>query len=380
MADLAMVLAADLLEAMRANDLVPQRVHPAVPLEERERALAFWLRHGVAGLVTRVYAPDSLALALGEQGLAHLRRRATGIQRQALLLLSCLRDVLRLAAGIGVPVIVFKGVADARDIYGDLGVRQASDLDVIVPVADVDRLMQALSGRGWCLRDAYADYGPRARRCYRAFNHALVLQHKASGVCLDLHWRVNEFALLDINEECWVEARSEPAILAGEPCLRLRPMDRYLALLSHAARSEFGRLRWWTDLVRARQMAVSVAGEEGLAAALRAAGATDLDARWRSACQRLADAKEPVTGEPEYWLLRDTNPTPREQLLLRWRLRGGAKYRVSLVLHECIRWDDLKQFPMPDIFFPLYFVLRGPLMVARRLRQLRSSTDAGHDS
>lgn len=372
MADLEMLLAADLLAAMEVADLGPTRAHPPVPQSERARVLAFWLRHGVAGLVVRVYAPGSLALALGSEGQATLRQRALVIQRQALLLLTQLRDVLRLAASLDVPLTVFKGVADARDLYGDLGVRQASDLDVIVPVADVDRLMQGLSGCGWVLRDAYAGYGPRARRCYRAFHHALVLRHQASGVSLDLHWRINEFALLDVDEARWVEDRSEPAVLAGEACLRLRPADRYLALLSHAARSEFGRLRWWADLVRARRLALAAAGEQGLQDALLAAGASGLDARWLSACRRLSCGGPVSPGEPEYWLLRDRNPEPREQFLLRWRLRGGAGYRVSLILHECIRWEDLRQLPLPDILFPLYFLLRGPLMAVRRLRRLWS--------
>ena len=56
-------LARDLLDSLehRALTLKPERAHPALAPALQSDALRFWLRHRVAGIVTRHYTAPSLS-------------------------------------------------------------------------------------------------------------------------------------------------------------------------------------------------------------------------------------------------------------------------------------------------------------------------------
>ena len=287
-------LAADLLDALATADqpLTGQREHLAVAASERDAVLHFWQAHGVAGMVLRIYSPDSLCNALGQGGHDHLAASAAHSQHAAMALLAALAQVLALAAKAGIAVAPFKGPSESQALYGDFGVRATSDLDLLVSPRQRDDLLSLLLDSGWVLRGLYADLGPQARRWYRRAQHALVLT-APTGTALDLHWRINEYPLLDIDESRWLEDRSLPTRIAGQPARQLEPVSRYLALLSHAARSQWSQLKWWTDLVRSRRLAVAAVGRDTFAKELRAAGVDALDAAWQQSWLFLRAGQSP---------------------------------------------------------------------------------------
>lgn len=361
-------LAADLLDTLASTDnpLTGRREHPFVSETDREAVLRFWQMQGVAGMVLRVYSPHSLCAALGQDGRDNLAASAAYSQRAAMALLAVLARVLALAADAGIAVAPFKGPSESQMLYGDFGVRATSDLDLLVSPRQRDALLDLLLENGWVLRGTYANLGPQARWWYRLAQHALVLT-SPTGTALDLHWRINEYPLLDIDESRWLEDRSLPTRIAGQPAWQLEPVSRYLALLSHAARSQWSQLKWWTDLVRSRRLAVAAVGQDALAMQLRVAGVEALDAAWQESWAALRQGQSPHMSEPAYWLLSDAESmTPRQHFVQMWGLRRSLNYRLILCAHELIRWDDVKQWPLPDRLFPLYFLLRLPLWLLRR--------------
>ena len=367
-------LAADLLDALAAaaSPLPCNRAHPRVSEAESESAFRFWAGHGVAGLVLRIYDPVSLSQALGAEYLTRLQQIASESQYQALRLLAVLRPILALAASAGIAVAPFKGPTEAQLLYGDAGVRSTSDLDLLVSPHHLDDLLDHLKLSGWMLDGVYADMGPWARRWYRHTNHALVLR-SVTGVALDLHWRVNEYPLLKIDESRWLEDGCLPARFAGQSAWQLKPEARYLALLSHAARSEWFLLKWWADLVRARQLAVLALGEAGLMSVLQATDAVNLDLAWQQAWSRMRQGVLPQSGETGFWLLSEVRPDPRQYFAHMWHLRQNLYYRWVLCWREAVRWDDFKRMSLPDALFPVYFFVRLPLMAWRRVVTILAS-------
>jgi len=361
-------LAADLLDALATADqpLTGQREHPAVAASERDAVLHFWQAHGVAGMVLRIYSPDSLCNALGQSGCDHLAASAAHSQHAAMALLAAPRTGRGHATDAQIAVAPFKGPTEAVQLYGDFGVRTTSDLDLLVSPQQRDSFLELLQAEGWVLTGEYAELGPMARRWYCSVNHALVLRSPA-GVMLDLHWQVNEYPLLNLDESRWLEQYCQPARIVGKSAWQLMPVARYLALLSHAARSEWFLLKWWTDLVRARRLAVMAVGEIELVKQLGEADALSLDASWQRAWASMRAGIPQRLGDSGYWLLSEEQPDPLQYFAHMWFLRQNIRYRLVLCWREAVRWDDLRQCPLPDALFPLYFFMRVPLMIWRRL-------------
>jgi hypothetical protein len=149
-----------------------------------QRVVALASEHGFVGLVSR--------------NLGWLRER-TGFDRPALSELESLRarvltqNLARKAAAraycevLGrreIPFILFKGIALAEEIYGDLSLRQFNDVDIMVPIDRLDEAYEA------ALASGYAP--PRlghVRDALMLGAHSANLPHR-SGMGLDLHWSI----------------------------------------------------------------------------------------------------------------------------------------------------------------------------------------------
>ncbi|MFO1501020.1 MAG: nucleotidyltransferase family protein [Verrucomicrobiota bacterium] len=122
--------------------------------------------------------PEHVPKAMLEQ-LRHHRmetaRRGEHLQRELLRIIGLLeaRDI---------PTIAFKGPVLAQAVYGDLGLRPFSDLDLLVPKRDF------LKAKGILIRDGYDEvYFGEHETLYR--QSQLVRSDQSVGV--DLHWGVS---------------------------------------------------------------------------------------------------------------------------------------------------------------------------------------------
>ena len=94
-------------------------------------------RHRIGGLVHRalkgagVLLPADISHALAD--------RASAIARNAMMLTHETAQLQRLFEGAGIPVAVVKGAILAKLIYGDITVRHARDIDLLVSPESVER-------------------------------------------------------------------------------------------------------------------------------------------------------------------------------------------------------------------------------------------------
>jgi hypothetical protein len=113
-----------------------------------------------------------------------------------------IRSIVGLLAAAGVPALALKGPALAVSAYGDLTLREFSDVDMLVPRAALEAALAALAGAGYRITDP-----PAAR--WLPGTMEVALMRDSGGLMIDLHWRLmpNYFGSLPEESLC-AEARS----------------------------------------------------------------------------------------------------------------------------------------------------------------------------
>ena len=146
----------------------------------------------------------------------------------------------------GIEIIVLKGMALAESIYGDIGLRPLSDIDILVKENDWSKIYQLSAELGYknCGYD-FADVPPKIT----SFDTQAHIQYFApSGICLEF-----QFDLLTIGigmkdiQGVWQRARD--AKVYGQKVKVLSPEDQLLHLVVHANRHGCTRLKWMVDIV-----------------------------------------------------------------------------------------------------------------------------------
>ena len=336
----------------------------------RHRVGAF-LQHRLVGDV-RAALPDPVR----EQLTATARRTA----RLALVRSAELVRIARLFASAGIPFLSVKGPLLAQALYGSVGVRHAGDLDLLIAPELLAEADQTLRGAGCRRSQPDFDLSPRQRREYLQLKHEFEYFNDATGVRIEVQWRLEGLAALRFED---LKRRELPGELGGQTVGALPPVEHLVYLFVHGAKHGWCSLFWlldvalalreerdWAQLrdtavrlgaVRALGQGVRLAEEVlGVAvpAALRETG-TDATGTWlvTEARRQIALSPERRRGAAE--LLRQT----RYQFRLQpdWAARRGI-LRPRLMSPAC--W---KQVRLPDALFWLYYPA-APLLWALRQR------------
>jgi hypothetical protein len=174
--------------------------------------------------------------------LCELKRRVVTQSAQSII------EILTAAA---VPTLALKGLALGGSVYPSPGLRTVSDLDILVPVKDLFRAMEALQAGG--LRAARG--APEVPADLRK-NHAHVFSPARHEPILDLHWHVLASARRDDDDDpFWSEAT--PLRIGTADTRTLCPEDQLLHALVHGVRwTRMPHVRWVADvtmILRANQ-------------------------------------------------------------------------------------------------------------------------------
>lgn len=202
--------------------------------------------HGVAGVLQLRHAsllqalpPDLLTV------LPTLRRRATVL---ALMQVRALRELVTTLEAAGIATLPLKGLALSWRLYGDIGIRQSGDIDVLVDVDAVPDAVAALLALGYQPTQPLPDRALHWRERMRVVHH-VNLQH-ANGAYVELHWRTDPLRSTSLPRLATLLptlGRIESGPLQGLRTLPLPALQASLA--SHACRSRVARWKWGYDLL-----------------------------------------------------------------------------------------------------------------------------------
>lgn len=179
-----------------------------------------------------------------------IERRFAYLTRKNLRLAAELIHVLDCLDSTGVAAIPHKGPVLAESLYGDVALRDFSDLDVLVQAADVPRVKAAL---------ALIGYTPNIRlsaaeeRAYLASGYEYTFDSPAGKNLLEIQWNfVPRFYAVDFAME-GVFARAQRGMVAGRAVGVLAAEDLFLSMCVHAAKHLWGRLCWVRDIAAVAQ-------------------------------------------------------------------------------------------------------------------------------
>jgi hypothetical protein len=142
-----------------------------------------------------------------------------------------------------IPLLMLKGPVLASDLYGDLSLRTCGDLDVLVPLRDLNKVDQLLSNQGY-LKD---DYIQTILGDWKWRHHHITYYHSEKQIKLEIHWRLNPGPGNEPDfEELWERRRD--CKLTNIPIYYLGREDLFFFLVTHGARHGWSRLRWLADI------------------------------------------------------------------------------------------------------------------------------------
>lgn len=300
-------------------------------------------------------------------------------------IMACLEDE-------GLRAIPFKGPTLALQAYGDVGLRQFGDLDILVHREDVHRISEILITRGFTPKPELAS---AQRAALLRFDCAYNFDN-GRGVVLDVHWGFVEphsAYVIDLNP-LW--QRLDPVAIGSSELLTFSAEDLLLVLCLHGFTHFWERLGWICDIAGLIDLRKDLdwrtvlenATKLGLRRILLLGillSADLLDAQIPAEIRRVAGADTVVRGvadQVQEQLFKASGAPVglfRGVLLaLKMRERKRDKLSSCFRLVATPRRFDWLAVSLPDSFFFLYYLLR-PLRLAGKYaaQLLRSSTDRG---
>jgi hypothetical protein len=153
--------------------------------------------------------------------------------------------VLETLTAAGIEPVVLKGMAMGEVLYHNLALRPTTDLDLLVPHADVSKVKTALLALGFS-QELAAQEQMAGEVALRA---SLLAGELRFGV--DVHWRLAQHpaVMFHLAAEDWL-LRSVPAAVAGVPVRVLCPEDALLHAAIHLFWHHLGtwHLGWLSDM------------------------------------------------------------------------------------------------------------------------------------
>ncbi len=293
----------------------------------------------------------------------------------------------RLCDASGRPCAFVKGVALAALAYGNIVIRQAKDIDMIVAPADFVAVNELLIAAGYRASRPVGALSDAQLALWRAHGKEMEWRHRQTGIALELHWRMTDISFL-LAESPNLSALYPVELSPTARIMTLPPADLFRYLCVHGASHGWCRLKWLADVH------ALIVGEPGLIETYRRRSTTDGTERAVGQALLLcADLFELPLPGPMARALRGSWATSMLARIGRASMtRGDAVTEVydlpfgttliavshflltkspKLVIGElwckALNLDDVLDWPLPRALGFLYRVLRGPLWILRRV-------------
>jgi hypothetical protein len=197
--------------------------------------------HGVLPLLHKHLAGADLP----SHFLSRLKRESVANSQNVLHLIAKQLRVVKLFKDNGIPVALFKGPLLAQMAYGEISLRQAGDIDVLVNRRDFDYARTLLESLGY-------EMSPRLTPAQLAshLSHHCELQFMRDEwfTVVDLHWDFAPRSFVFNLRADEVMSRLQQVSLAGTTVETFGAEDLVLYLAMHGAKHLWRRLEWIASL------------------------------------------------------------------------------------------------------------------------------------
>jgi Uncharacterised nucleotidyltransferase len=345
------------------------------------RFLRMVARHRVVGLVhhgltqARCEIPPDIA--------QEIAARAAALVRQNVALAGEAVRLQRAFDEAKVPVVFMKGVSLAMLAYGNVALRHAKDIDLLVASESINAANAVLARAGYCRFEPNAGFSSSQLRTWALRCKELVYVRDDVGLHVELHARA--FDNPHLMPELSAIGPLRAVTLATGVGVRTFGEDRLFAYLcTHGALHSWFRLKWLAD-IRALLAYQPAGGVERLYRAAEAAGVGRPAAQAIRLCQRVLGLELPDGLAAELggqvvsrWLESiamhamtadaDLIDLPFRSMwsdLWHFTLARGWRYRSAELKVQLINPADISVFPLPRSLQFLYPMVRLPLSLWR---------------
>lgn len=243
-----------------------------------------------------------------------------------------LRIIERLAVA-GIDSMPYKGPVLAAAIYGDVGLREFVDLDVLVRPRDVRGTTALLEEDGY--RPVRA-YSPHQRRYLFETGHDWKLQHP-DGPVVEIQWAVADASHPFARNLSALFARRVQERLGGRAVRTLSREDLLLVLCEHGSIHLWERLAWVCDVAELLRTMDAAAVEEAERRARAAAGHRPFLVGLAMA-RRLLGIGPGTRDGAVLRVARRIEPSLRGDAEPEAEVRGGAHLALRISMGD--RWSD----------------------------------------
>ena len=279
----------------------------------------------------------------------------------------------RLLDQADIPHCVLKGLPVGQRYYGDAGLRQTGDIDLLVPQPMLDKTSHLLASAGYRTTNPINHLTARQRSYFLFTENQLELEAPSSGSVIELHWRPlqlpSTLAELDLSTQTnrWAVADCQIPFLDDEETL--------LHLCAHGAKHAWYRMKWVFDLpnvlesrawdwLSLREKAQRYRCERELLLGLAIAQHLS---NWEApatvrpwldefnAPEKYFDFIAQAIVQPDRWMNTPTGIFKRNRYAARFNDGLDCwKYHLATIATHRRDWELL---PLPDALFPFYFLL-----------------------
>jgi hypothetical protein len=334
-------------------------------------------------------------LEIPQPARQQLQKRSEASRRKVLSHSLQLAAVLKAFNRAGIPVMPLKGPLLSLELYGDVTLRQAKDLDLAVDTGDLPAAQACLQNIGWRMDSTWFPLTPRQWQSFLQHEHELTLVHAQAVGILELHWQ-NIWDAPGQSAARW--DRSIPSLWQECGYRAMDPIDRVLYLCSHGGEHAWSRGKWMGDLARIYTLGL-VDWEAVLDRARDTGQRWPLLAGLRLLNEAYGLPLPRFSGDP--WkklpaslvevplctLVAAQDPAARGKLALLSELLRLARYHWLVLPHAswrralselAYRREDFRTLRLSDRLFWAYAPLRPFLWAWRWARSGRQQPPSGH--
>lgn len=281
---------------------------------------------------------------------------------------------------LGASYALVKGSSLALRYYGNLGLRQWRDIDVLIAPDRMFEIAQAMVDRGY--RTYPEALGGRALKfaCQHPAGETKLISPQ--GTVIELHpWLDRKGCIFPTQK---VLALAEPLKMNGKVCQVLPTCLLFVYICYHHSRHQWSKLHWLADLDAFQRhpsfdlaATQTVAAELGLGSTVQAALAlhqacgqpnpqavvlhNQRDRTMRDACLHSL-----ATGQELQTSLR-----PAVDFSFTWQVK--LRYLFALTIaYLRPTYSDYKAWPLPSVLYPLYYLIRpmraAGIVITRRVQ------------
>ena len=155
-----------------------------------------------------------------------------------------LRKLLRLLDQNGITAVAFKGPVLSEAVYGDIALRQAGDLDIVIEPGAFRQAKDLLSSAGYRLQPPLTE----SQQASHLRSHCEI-QFVSDGMSVvDLHWGLSPKSFHFALDPQHVIDRSKTISIQGTSLLTFSNEDTILYLCFHGSKHYWSKLEWISSL------------------------------------------------------------------------------------------------------------------------------------